>query len=110
MRNRPSSSTLHNDNNTVLIISNDEPKDIKKVKSLENSSLSAEGVSETIQNEPKEERGGFRSMLLGMLGEGFLGNILAGRETNRAGEGVVRACYESEKGQKIQDQKKKMNF
>ena len=110
LRNRPSSSTLHNDNNTVLIISNDELKDIIKVKSLENSSLSAEGVSETIQNEPKEERGGFLSMLLGMLGEGFLGNILAGRETNRAGEGVVRACYESKKGQKIQGQKKKMDF
>ena len=44
----PSSSTSHN-NNTILIISNDEMEDITKiVKSLEDSSLLPEGVSETI--------------------------------------------------------------
>ena len=54
--NRPSSSALHN--NTVLIISNDEMKGIIKiVKSLEDSGLLPEGVSETIQNEAKEQRG-----------------------------------------------------
>ena len=43
-----SSSTSHN-NNTILIISNDEMEDITKiVKSLEDSSLLPEGVSETI--------------------------------------------------------------
>ena len=62
-----SSTALHN-NNTILIISNDETKDIIKiVKSLEDSSLLPEGGSETIQKEAKEERQGFLSMLLGTL-------------------------------------------
>ena len=64
---------------------------IKLVKSLEDSSLLPERVSETIQNEAKELRGGFLSMLLGTLGASLLGNILAGRGINRAGEGVIRA-------------------
>ena len=49
----------HN-NNTTLIISNDEMDDISKiVKSLEDSGLLLKGVSETIQNEAKEQKGGF---------------------------------------------------
>ena len=58
---------------------------IKIVKSLEDSSLLPEGVSETIQNEAKEQSGGFVSMLLGTLGASLLGNILAGKGINRAG-------------------------
>ena len=54
-----------------------------------------EGVNATIQNEAKEEKGGFLSMLLGTLGASLLGNILAGEEMNRAGEGIVRAVYGS---------------
>ena len=54
---------------TTLIISNDEMNDILKlVKSLEDSGLLLKGVSETIQHEAKEQRGGFLSMLLGTLG------------------------------------------
>ena len=54
---------------TTLIISNDEMNDILKiVKSLEDSGLLLKGVSETIQHEAKEQRGGFLSMLLGILG------------------------------------------
>ena len=61
------SSVLHN--NTILIISIDEVKDIIKiVKSLEDLGLLFKGVSETIQNEAKEQRGGFSSMLLGTSG------------------------------------------
>ena len=53
----------HN-NTTTLIISNDEMEDIIKiVKSLEDSGLLLNGVSETIQNETKEHKGGFLSML-----------------------------------------------
>ena len=53
----------------TLIISNDEMDDILKiVKSLENSGVLLKGVSETIQDEAKEQRGGFLSMLLGTLG------------------------------------------
>ena len=97
---------------TTLIISNDEMKDIIKiVKSLEDSGLLLKRVSKTIQNEAKEQKGEFLSMLLGTLGAGLLGNILAGqginregkgRRINRAGEvrGIVRAGYGNKKGRK----------
>ena len=76
--------------NTTLMISNDELKDIiRTVKYLEDSSLLFKEVSETIQNEAKEQRGGFLSMLLGTLGASLLGDILTGTGTNRAGKGVM---------------------
>ena len=56
------------------------------VKPLEDSSLLPEGVSETIQNDAKEQRGGFLIMLLDTLGTSLLGNILAGKGINRAGK------------------------
>ena len=66
-----------------LIISNDEMKDIIEiVKSLEDSGLLFKGVSETIQNEAKEQKGGFLSLLLGTLAANLLGNILAGKGAN----------------------------
>ena len=52
-------------------------KTIEIVESLADSSLLPEGVSETIQNEAKEQSGGFLNMLLGTLGASLLGNILA---------------------------------
>ena len=53
---------------TILIISNDEIEDIvKMVKSLEDSGLILKGVTEAFQNEVKEQKGGFLSMLLGIL-------------------------------------------
>ena len=62
---------------TTLIISNDEMGDILKiVKSLEDSGVLLKGVSETIQHEAKEQRGGFLSMLLGTLGASLLGDVL----------------------------------
>ena len=39
-------------------------------------------------------------MLLGTLGAILLGNILAGKGVNSAGEGVIIAGYGNEKGQK----------
>ena len=61
---------------TTLIISNDEMKDIIRiVKSLEDSGLLMEGVSKIIQNETKEQKVGFYSMLLGTIGAILLGNI-----------------------------------
>ena len=62
------------------------------VKSLEDSGLLSEGVSETIKNEAKEQKGGFLSMLLDTLGAS-LGNMLAGKGVIRAGEGTVRVGY-----------------
>ena len=65
---------------TTLIISNDEMNDIVKiVKSLEDSGLLLKGVSETIQHEAKEQRGGFLSMLLGTLGASLLGDNIIKR-------------------------------
>ena len=64
---------------------------IKIGKSLEQSGLLLKGVAETVQNEIKERKGGFLSMLLATLGASLLGNLLTGKGTNRAGEGVIRA-------------------
>ena len=91
----------HN-NNTTLIIPNDEMDDILKiVKSLEDSGLLLKGVSETIQHEAKEQRGGFLSMLLGTLGASLLGDILSnglsGKGVIRAAEGTIRAGYSSKR-------------
>ena len=67
--------------------SNDETEDIIwTVKSLEDSGVLVTGVSETIQNEVKLQKGGFLSMLLGTLGANLLGNILADKEMSRAGD------------------------
>ena len=69
----PSSS-----HNTILIISDDEIEDvIKIVKSLEDSGLLLKGLTETVQNEVKEQKGGFLSMLLGTSGLSLLGNLLS---------------------------------
>ena len=83
-------------NATTLIISNDEINDIIKiVKSFEDSGLLLKGVTETVQNEVKEQKGGFLSMLLGTLGANLLGNLLTGKGIHRAGKGkgIVRAGY-----------------
>ena len=72
----------------TLIISNEEMNDIMKiVQALEDSNILLKGVTETVQNEVKEQKGGFLSMLLGTLGASLLGNLLAGRRVNRAGKG-----------------------
>ena len=48
-----------------LIIEQEDIKDMKIIKALENSGILLKGVSKTIKNETKEQRGGFLSMLLG---------------------------------------------
>ena len=98
---RHSSSALHN--TIALIISNKDMDDlIKTVKSLEDSGLLLKRVTESVQNEVKEQKGGFLGML---LGASLLGNLLTGKgtfhagkgvnkkgkEIHRAGEGIVRA-------------------
>ena len=60
---------------------------IKIVKSLEDSGLLLKRVTETVQNEVKEQKGGFLSMLLGTLGASLLGNLLTGRGVNITGKG-----------------------
>ena len=53
---------------TTLIISTEEMNDIMKiVKLLEESGLLIKVVSQTIKNEPKEQKGRFLSTLVGTL-------------------------------------------
>ena len=83
---------------TTLIISNDEMNGILKiVKSLEDSGILLKGVSETIKDEVKGQKGGFLSILLGTLGSSLLGNMLAGKGVIKAGEVTIRAGYESKR-------------
>ena len=91
----------------TLIISNNEMENvIKVVKSFDDSGLLLKGVTETVQNEVKEQKGGFLSMLLGTLGASLLENLLTGKGINRAGkvrgitragEGVLRAGHANNK-------------
>ena len=74
-----------------LIISNEKINDIMKVAmSLKESGLLIKGISETIKNEAKEQKGRFLGMLLGTLGASLSGNLLSGKGTSRSGEGTVR--------------------
>ena len=75
-----------------LIIEEEAMNDITKIiEALENSGILLKGVTKTVENETKEQRGGFLSMLLGTLGASLLGDLLTGKEMMRAGEGIVRA-------------------
>ena len=80
---------------------------IEIVKSLEDSGLLLKGVTESVENEVKEQKGGFLSILLGTLDASLLGNLLTGKGEiatsirrvvnkkgdgmHRAGEGIIRA-------------------
>ena len=73
-------------------------KDIMKtLKSLEDSGLLLQWVSETIQNWEKEQKGGFLNMSLGTLCVSWLRIMLSGKEINRAGEGIIRTGCRSKK-------------
>ena len=83
---------------TTLVISNEEMNDIMKiVKALEDSNNLLKGVTKTIKNETKEQKGGFLSMLLGTSGASLLGDLLSGKgvisgkKTVRAGGRFLRA-------------------
>ena len=90
---------LGSGNNTTLIISNKDMDDlIKIVKSLQDSGLLLKRITESVQNEIKEQKGGFLSMLLGTLGARLLGNLLTGKgafharkRVNKKGKGIHRA-------------------
>ena len=70
---------------------------MKVVQALENFNILLKGVTETIKNKTKEQKGGFLNMLLGTLGASLFGNMLAGKWIVRAGSGnkkgkrIVRA-------------------
>ena len=83
--------------NTTLIVSNNEIEDIIKIiKPLENSGLLLKGVTETVQNELRDQKGVFLVCYI------LVCYFLTGREINTAGkgrginrecEGVFRAGY-----------------
>ena len=76
-----------------LITEEEDMNDIMNIiEELENSGILLKGVTKTIENETKEQKGGFLSMLLGTLGASLLGNLLsAGKSIMRTGDGIVRA-------------------
>ena len=88
-----------------LIIEQEDMNDIMEIiEALENSGILLKGVSKTIENETKEQTGGFLSMLLGTLGASLLGNLsTGGKGMMRAGEGkgIVRAGEGSKKKAKF---------
>ena len=60
---------------------------MKIIQALEDSNILLKGVTETIKNETKEQKGGFLNMLLGTLGAILLGNLLTGKGIVRTGTG-----------------------
>ena len=71
-----------------MIISNEEMNDMMKIiQALENVNILIKGVTKTIKDETKEQKGGFLIMLLGTLGASLLGNLLTGKGIVRAGTG-----------------------
>ena len=74
---------------------------MKIVQALEDSNILLKGVTKTIKNETREQKGGFLSMLLGTLGASLLSYLLtknlSGKGTVRAGEGFLRAGEEIKK-------------
>ena len=84
---------IHGSGAKLIIEQEDDMNDIIKIiEALENSGILLKGVTKTIENETKEQRGGFLSMLLGTLGASLLVNLLTGgKGMMRAGEGIVRA-------------------
>ena len=79
-------TSIYGSGTTALITSNEEMDNLMKiVKSLEESGLVVKGVSETIKNEGKEQKGGFLQMLLRTLADSLLGSALTGKGVIRAG-------------------------
>ena len=75
-----------------LIIEQDLNDIIKIIEALENSDILLKEVTKTIENETKEQRGGFLSMLLGTLKASLLGNLLTGgKGMMKVGDGIVKA-------------------
>ena len=80
---------------------------MKIVQALEDSNILLKGVTKTIKNETKEQKGGFLSMLLGTLGASLLRNLLTWKRIvraglgNKKGKGIVTAGTGYKKQQDI---------
>ena len=64
---------------------------IKIVKSPNDSGLLIKGVTETVKNDVKEQKGRCFGMLAATLAYSLLGSMLSGKEVIRAGERTIRA-------------------
>ena len=85
---------IYGSGTTTLVVSNEEMNYIMKiVQALEYSNILLKGVTKTIKNETKEQKGGFLIMLLGTLGSSLFGDLLTksllGKRTVRAEEGFL---------------------
>ena len=80
---------------TLLISNNDLNNLLKVIICLENNGILLDGITEAVKDEVKEQRGGFLSTLLSVVGSALLFNMLSGKGVIRAGEGTVRARYGS---------------
>ena len=86
---------IHGSGTTILIISNEDMNDIMKiVQALEDSSILLKEINKTIENETKEQNGGFLEMLLGTSGASLLGKMLTAK-------GFLRAGYRNKEGKGI---------
>ena len=76
--------------------------DIMKIAQALEDSILLKGVTKTVKNETKEQKGGFLGTLVGTLGSLLLGNFLSGKgivkagSGNKKGKGIVRAGYGKE--------------
>ena len=67
------------------------------VQGLEDFNILLKGVTKTIKNKTKKQKGEFLSVLLGTLGAGLLENLLAGKgilrsvSGNKKGKWIIRA-------------------
>ena len=91
---------IHGSRTTALIISNKGMNSIMKTaQALQDSNSLLKGVTKTIKNETKEQKGPFLSKLLGTLGASLLGYLSSGKIIVRAGyrnkkeKEMVRAGY-----------------
>ena len=79
-----------------------QEQQLLQFQTLEDPNILLKGVTETVKNETKEQKGGFLSILLATLGASLLGNLLAGKRIVRAGsgnnkgKGIVRAGFGKE--------------
>ena len=75
---------------------------MKIAQALEDSNILLKGVTKTIKNEIKEQKGGSLSTLLGTLGASLLGNLLTGKGIVRAGSGrPLSSASQNKKGKGI---------
>ena len=93
---------MQGDGIKLMIEDEDMSDTMKIIEALEKSGILLNGVGKTIENEVKEQKEGFLSMLLGTLGASLSGNLLTGgKGIMRAGEGIMRAGEGAKKTPKI---------